>query len=67
MKKPVLFVAYWNDPAPIEGNDYRITSMKGYDEAEYEDDLIEITYNGGSSEAEVFKHEITFKTVTPKL
>ena len=46
-------VEIWNDPDPIEGNDYRITSR-----IKYEDDTSLITYNDGLSEAEVFDHEI---------
>lgn len=46
---------YWNDPEPIEGNDYEIDSLinKG--------DIYLITYNDGSSEAEVFGHELELR------
>lgn len=53
----------WNDPDPIEGNDYTITFMD--EMIEKADDLendelmpILIQYNGGMSEAEVFLHEL---------
>jgi hypothetical protein len=56
----------WNDPDPIEGNDYTITFMD--EMIEKADDLendelmpILIQYNGGMSEAEVFLHEILIK------
>lgn len=48
----------WNDPDPIEGNDYRITSR-----IQYEDDTSLITYGYGS-EAEVFDHEIVSVPMT---
>jgi hypothetical protein len=43
----------WNDPDYIEGNDYRIVSMKVIN-----DETALIQYNQGMSEAEVFLHEI---------
>jgi hypothetical protein len=43
----------WNDPDYIEGNDYRIVSMKVIN-----DEIALIQYNQGLSEAEVFLHEI---------
>jgi len=46
-------VHVWNDPDPIEDNDYRITSR-----VQYEGDTSLITYNEGYSEAEVFDDEI---------
>lgn len=49
----------WNDPDPIEGNDYRITSR-----IQYEGNTSLITYNNGYSEAEVFDHEIKIKPMT---
>jgi hypothetical protein len=52
-------VEIWNDPDPIEGNDYRITSR-----IKYEDDTSLITYNDGLSEAEVFDHEIEKRLMT---
>ena len=51
-----LFAEYkekWNDPAPIEGNDYTIKTLEIMS-----DDVYRITYGEGS-EAEVYKHEIT--------
>lgn len=43
----------WNDPDYIEGNDYRIVSMKVIN-----DEIALIQYNQGLSEAEVFLSEI---------
>jgi len=61
----------WNDPDPIEGNDYTITKiedikelLKDFDETEYEDivdDFAILIQYGGGSEAEVFLHEIGIK------
>ena len=51
-----LFADYkhvWNDPDPIEGNDYNITYRKDYPNTE--ESLIQY---GGGSEAEVFTREI---------
>jgi|Laugresu1bdmlbsd_1035121.scaffolds.fasta_scaffold06652_6 hypothetical protein len=45
----------WNDPDYIEGNDYKIVSIK-----ELNDEIALIQYNQGLSEAEVFLHEINF-------
>lgn len=56
----------WNDPAPIEGNDYTISyieDLSQYDEFEDEelvDCAILIQYNDGGSEAEVLPTEISF-------
>ena len=47
------FELYWNDPDPIEGNDYMIESLKNLGGGVYL-----ITYNGGASEAEVPADEI---------
>lgn len=56
----------WNDPDPIEGNDYTITFMD--EMIEKADDLendelmpILIEYNNGQSEAQVYLHEILIK------
>jgi hypothetical protein len=49
---------YWNDPDPIEGNDYLITER-----IQYEDETSLIIYGGGS-EAEVFDSEIVSKPMT---
>jgi hypothetical protein len=43
----------WNDPDPIEDNDYIITSIKQIDNVS-----VHIQYNQGLSEAAVFIHEI---------
>lgn len=55
----------WNDPDPIEGNDYNICFVETIDALEDEltgielmDCPILIQYNNGGSEAEVFLHEI---------
>jgi len=66
-KRPLV----WNDPCPIEGNDYTITKienienlLKDFDESEWEDiydDLIILIQYGGGSEAEIFLTEIGFK------
>jgi hypothetical protein len=45
----------WNDPDPIEDNDYKIVSIK-----ELNDEIALIQYNQGLSEAEVFLHEINY-------
>jgi hypothetical protein len=49
---------YWNDPDPIEGNDYLITQR-----IQYEDGTSLIIYGDGS-EAEVFDSEIVSKPMT---
>lgn len=50
----------WNDPDPIEGNDYTITYIEPVDDSFDEDTPILIQYGAGS-EAEVFLHEIVKK------
>ena len=57
----------WNDPAPIEGNDYTINSLNGMPNAilpedEWKDCILLIQYGEGS-EAEILPHEIDFKTI----
>lgn len=59
---------YWNDPDPIEGNNYNICFIEVIDALEDEltdielmDCPILIQYNDGGSEAEVFLHEIVIK------
>jgi hypothetical protein len=51
----------WNDPDPIEGNDYTISFIEDLSDIE-EDDAdyvpILIQYNEGGSEAQVYLHEI---------
>ncbi len=51
----------WNDPDPIEGNDYTITyieDLSGLTDEEMEDCPVLIQYGGGS-EAEVYLSEIS--------
>lgn len=59
----------WNDPEPIEGNDYTINTVNGMKLNSYkevydsiadldEDSILLITYNDGMSEAEVIPQEI---------
>ena len=50
----------WNDPDPIEGNDYTITYIEPLGDINDRDSPILIQYGGGS-EAEVFLHEIKIK------
>jgi hypothetical protein len=54
----------WNDPDPIEGNDYTITYIENLDHIDNEEDYrgfpILIQYGEGS-EAEVFLNEILIK------
>ena len=56
----------WNDPDPIEGNDYTITHIEDltqfeeFSEEELADCPILIQYGGGS-EAEVYLSEIALK------
>lgn len=50
----------WNDPNPIEGNDYTITMVREMIDGEDDDSPILIQYGDGS-EAEVFLHEIKIK------
>ena len=55
----------WNDPDPIEGNDYTINFIEDIDEEFDEDDFsmypILIQYNDFGSEAQVYLHEIILK------
>jgi len=49
----------WNDPDPIEGNDYTVNFIEDIDEDDIEDDYpILIQYNDFESEAQVYLHEI---------
>lgn len=54
----------WNDPNPIDGNDYTITFVEDLsqiiDDEYYRNFPILIQYGGGS-EAQVFLHEIFYK------
>lgn len=45
----------WNDPDPIEGNDYTINNVHKIN------DETALIHYGGGSEAEVFLNEINFK------
>ena len=47
---------YWNDPDPIEGNDYKVTSIQVYNS-----EMSMITYNDGVSEAEVYNSELQLR------
>ena len=51
----------WNDPEPIEGNDYTISWIEGITSDIDRLDPILIQYNNGQSEAQVFLHEILEK------
>jgi hypothetical protein len=51
----------WNDPDPIEGNDYTITFIEDIDEEVFCDDYPIFIQYGGGSEAEVYLHEIVLK------
>jgi hypothetical protein len=51
----------WNDPDPIEGNDYTITFIEAIDEEVFDDDYPILIQYGGGSEAEVYLHEIILK------
>lgn len=50
----------WNDPQPIEGNDYIISYIEELDDLEESDSFLPILiqYNKGQSEAQVYLHEI---------
>jgi len=49
----------WNDPDPIEGNDYEVSFIEDLtDLIEEEFSGILIQYNAGGSEAMVFLHEL---------
>jgi hypothetical protein len=49
---------YWNDPDPIKGNDYKVTSIQVYNA-----EMSMITYNDGTSEAEVYNSELTVNNI----
>lgn len=52
----------WNDPNPIDGNDYTITFIEPLDDFEDDDRNMPILIQyGGGSEAQVFIHEIIKK------
>lgn len=46
---------YWNDPDPIDGNDYKVTYIN------YHPEISVIQYNSGQSEAEIFNHELEIR------
>ena len=52
----------WNDPDPIQGNDYTISFIEDIEEADGVDYPILIQYNNGRSEAQVYLHEIILKS-----
>jgi hypothetical protein len=58
----------WNDPDPIDGNDYVISSIPQIDTINNDDDprdfIFIIHYNDGYSEAEVFLSEIGYRPKT---
>ena len=58
----------WNDPDPIDGNDYVISSIPQIDTINNDDDprdfIFLIQYNDGYSEAEVFLSEIGYRPKT---
>ena len=47
---------YWNDPEPIKGNDYEVSSL-----IRIGDDMCLIEYNDGQSEAEVLTEELELR------
>lgn len=55
----------WNDPDPIEGNDYTISFIEDIDDDIEDDDMVDypilIQYNDSGSEAQVYLHEIILK------
>ena len=51
----------WNDPDPIEGNDYTINFIDDIDEEFFDEDYPILIQYGGGSEAEVYLHEIILK------
>lgn len=51
----------WNDPDPIEDNDYTINFIEDIDEEDFDEDYPILIQYGGGSEAEVYLHEIVLK------
>jgi hypothetical protein len=51
----------WNDPDPIEGNDYTITFIEDIDEEVFDDVYPILIQYGGGSGAQVYLHEIILK------
>jgi len=58
------FPLVWNDPDPIEGNDYTITYIEPITNDMNEHTPILIQYGG--SEAQVYLHEIIIKKIKSK-
>ena len=55
----------WEDPSPIEGNDYEIhevLNLPDEDPEEGWEDFILVIHYGGGSEAEVLPNEIAFSS-----
>ena len=49
----------WNDPQPIPGNNYQVSSLEDIPDEEVDNYTpILIQYNNGRSEAQVFLHEL---------
>jgi hypothetical protein len=48
----------WNDPDPIQGNDYTINFIEDIDEENFDDYYPILIQYGNGSEAEVYLHEI---------
>lgn len=53
----------WNDPDPIEGNDYTITYIEDLSHVSDDEDIRDypILIQYGEAEAQVFLHEILIK------
>jgi hypothetical protein len=51
----------WNDPDPIEDNDYTINFIEDIDEEDFDEDYPILIQYGGGSEAQVYLHEIILK------
>lgn len=53
----------WNNPEPIDGNDYTISHIDYIEESNTWDINLPILvqYNNGGSESEIFLHEISLK------
>ena len=53
----------WNNPEPIDGNDYTISHIDYIEQSNTWDINLPIIvqYNNGASESEIFLHEISLK------
>jgi hypothetical protein len=54
----------WNDPDPIDGNDYTICFIEDVEDDVEEADMVDypiLIQYGGGSEAQVYLHEIILK------